>query len=191
VEDLQAVVREVAALREQVNVHAASVETLGRRLEAATQEMDDYARQLTNQTSVLSTYGQWIDAQAAQFTSLGENVATAAKQIKGLDQKVTVQETQIIAHDKQLAAQATQLSALGSRTTVATPRMAVSTPNPGPPALEALSAPVTRAPAAQQLNEASSTVPDGTSARPVISLPAGLGAAGLRGRAESQQGVPR
>lgn len=186
-EDLQAVLREVATLRGQVDAQAASVDALGQRFVAVAQQASDAASQLTSQTSVLSTYGQQLDAQTAQLARLGEAMATVAEQIHGLDQKITVHETQIITHEKQLATQATQLSALRSRTSAATPPpVAVTATNPGPPTLEAFTAPPRRTATAKELNTATGTA----SSRPVISLPAGLGAAGLRGRPGSQQGAP-
>lgn len=188
-ENLQAVLQEVAALREQITAHAASVDALGQRFAAVARQASDAASQLTSQTSVLSTYGQQLDAQAAQLTSLGETTTVVAEQVQRLDHKIVLHETQISAHAKQLATQATQLSAVRSWATATTPRTAVATPHPGPPMLETFTAPPARRPVTQERNEAPRTAPEATAARPVISLPAGLGAAGLRGRPESQQGA--
>lgn len=188
-EDLQAVLREVAALRDQITAHAASVDALGQRLAAVAQQASDAASQLTSQTSVLSTYGQQLDAQAAQLTSLEETTTVVAEQVHRLDQKSAFHETQISAHEKQLATQATRLSTVRSWATATTPRAAVATPHPGPPMLETFTTPPTRRPVTQERNAAPGTAPDATAARPVISLPAGLGAAGLRGRPGSQQGA--
>jgi len=153
--------------------------TLDERLTVLRQQVEQQGDQLTNQTAAMVSVNQQTDTQSSQLTMLAEALAVMTEQVQQLEQHLTIQATRVAAHEKQLATQAIQL---GTRrdAAVSAPVAEAHRSLPGPPTLELL-APPAATPSSPSPGAASSVPASGAQApRRTITLPASLGAVGLR-----------
>lgn len=171
-----------------------TVVTLEERLVMLRQQIDQHSDQLTNHSSALERVSHQSDTQQMQLTTLVDALSALSAQVQQVEQQLTTQATRVVAHEKQLARQATQLSQWRESTAVS-PVSLLDHGHEGPPTLELLAPSTTsatgRRPNATPSDPASSaptvsaptvSVSQSTGQRPrrTITLPASLGAAGLR-----------
>lgn len=175
--------RELPPPRETAAMNT-TLATLEERLIVLRQQVDQHGDQLTNQTSALESMSQQTDTQRTQLTTLVDALAAISAQVQQVEQQLTAQATRVAAHEKRLARQATQRSKWREPTEVSSV-VPVDHGRLGPPTLELFAPPATPAPApvpnATPLVPASSVAPPtGQTPRRTITLPASLGAVGLR-----------
>jgi hypothetical protein len=169
--------------------------TLEERLGVLRQQIEQQEDQLTNQASALASVSQQSDTHQTQLSTVADALAAMSAQVQQVEQQVTTQATRIAAHEKQLARQATQLSQWREPSVGPPVVPVVDHGRAGPPTLELLAPPATTpgpnaassvpASSAPTVSGASSS---GSTPRRTISLPASLGAAGLRATPDTSGG---
>lgn len=167
---------------------------LAERLVTLRQHVDQHGDQLTNQTSALENVSQQTDTQRTQLTTLTDALTAMSDQVQHVEQQLTAQATRVATHEKQLARQAIQLSTW-QEPIGAFPIAPVDHGRHGPPTLELLAPPATPATApgpnatlsvptvsvpTTSVPTMSVLTPTGQRPRRTITLPASLGAVGLR-----------
>lgn len=171
---------------------------LEERLETLRQEIDQHGDQLTNQASALASVSHQSDTHQTQLTTLTDAVATINAQVQQVEEHLMTQATRVAAHEKQLARQATQLSQWREPTAVSPIAPVVDHGRPGPPTLELLAPPSSKTstpvpharPSVPTVSVPTVSVasPTGQTPRRTITLPASLGAVGLRSPTEKTGG---
>lgn len=166
--------------------------TLEERLGVVRQQIEQQGDQLTNQASALESVSQQSDTHQTQLTTVADALAAMSAQVQQVEQQVTTQATRIAAHEKQLARQATQLSQWREPNAGPPVVPVVDHGRAGPPTLELLAPPATTPGpnAASTVSAPTVSVPPSTGQTPrrTISLPASLGAAGLRATTDATGG---
>lgn len=165
---------QVVAAPSAPEVLRTTVATLEEHVTALRQQLDQQGDHLTNQSSALESVSQQSDTHQTQLTTLADALAALSAQVQQVEQQVTTQATRVAAHEKQLARQATQLGHWREPSAGASV-VPIDQKRPGPPTLELLAPPMTTTTA--PVAGAPST---GQPPRRTITLPASLGAVGLR-----------